>query len=605
MLRSISRPDAGRSPSIMTLAALALLGFALVACSDGGGGSSGGGSGGGSGSGGGGGGGVPTGAFATAETTSRFLHQATFGPTAQQIDDLEGTSAETWFVNQLNAPATTHLTYVLGRLAEPDAYGPDGLPTFEYTRLPSESFWRNALLADDQLRQRMAFALSQIIVVSNANDLLTFLPQTVAQFQDILTANAFGNYRDILEEVTYSPAMGVYLTYIQNQKGDPVSGRVPDENYAREIMQLFTIGLVQLELDGDPALGGGGAPVETYTNDDVTGLARVFTGLSLDGPEFFYNPGALPPSTFYSPMITFPAFHSDLEKTFLGTTIPAGTGPEESIDAALDTLFNHPNVGPFIGRQLIQRFVMGNPPGPYIERVATAFNSGTYRLPDGQNIGTGERGDLAATIAAVLFDEYARSAGLSALNEHGKIREPVIRFANWARAFEAETVTPQFSFGLYISGAPSALAQQPYGAPSVFNFYRPGYVAPGTETGDAGLTIPELQLVNASTVAGYANFMSYYILGRAAIDFAGDPDAETSFIPDYAEELALANDPAALVDHLDLVLAFGELTDETKANIVDVVSGLPETSPDFDAPAFRVQTAVFMVMTAPDFLVQR
>ena len=606
-MRAYFRPLAGIAriaPSV--LAALGLL--VLVSCSGGGGGDApaGGGGGGGSGSGGGGGGGgTPvTGAFSTPEGTARFLTQATFGPTPEEINALTGTQVEDWFLAELAKPASLNLPYVLQRLSEPGVGGPFDRQ-FEYSRLPSETFWRNAVSADDQLRQRMAFALSQIFVVSNENDILNAFAEMVAYFQDILTRNAFGNYRDILEEVTYSPAMGEYLTYLQNQRGDPVTGRTPDENYAREVMQLFTIGLVMLELDGDPIIGGDGQPVETYTNDDVTGLAKVFTGLSLAGSQFFYGDSDLEPDALYTPMQAFPAFHSELEKTFLGTTIPANTGPEASIDAALDTLFNHPNLAPFVSRQLIQRFVMSAPPGAYIERVATAFESGSYQLPDGRSVGTGARGDLAATIAAVLFDEYARSDSLRGLNGYGKIREPVLRFANWARAFDASTVTPQHTFALYLTGFPTALFQQPYGSPSVFNFYRPGYIAPGTETGDAGLTMPELQLINASTVAGYANFMSYFIYARAAEEEVGEPAA--SFIPNYADELALADDPQALVDWLNLTLAYGSLSATTQADIVALLNEIPIATgdPNFDGATFRVQTAIFMVMTATDYLVQR
>jgi len=370
-------------------------------------------------------------------------------------------------------------------------------------------------------------------------------------------------------------------------------------------MQLFSIGLVELNMDGSPISDADG-PVETYTNADVTGLARVFTGLSLNGDDFYFDLAALESGALHEPMKAFPAFHSDLEKSFLGTVILANTGPEESIDMALDALVNHDNTPPFIARQLIQRFVTSHPAPDYIERVANSFADGRFTLPDGQTVGDGRRGDLAATVAAILFDEDARETSSSDGDEFGKVREPVLRFTHWARAFDAGNVTPKYTIGLQNTGYAFNLAQGPYKAPSVFNFYRPGYVAPGTETGAANLTMPEMQLVNANTVTTYSNFMSYFIFAIAQQDEEG-PEA-TSFIPDYTEELALADDPAALVAHLDLVLTYGTATDETKSAIESLISDFPLSNPnepEYDGPSLRVTMAILMFMTSPDYLVQR
>ena len=235
--------------------------------------------------------------------------------------------------------------------------------------------------------------------------------------------------------------------------------------------------------------------------------------------DFFFNFGTIDPVALYSPMKAFPALHSDLEKQFLSTTIAAGTGPVESIDLALDALVDHPNTPPFISRQLIQRLVTSNPTPDYIERVATAFAIGTYTLPSGDIVGDGRRGDLAATVAAILFDEEARSDAARAADDFGKVREPVVRFINWARTFDTNTVTPELTFPMWNTSPPGALSQHPFKSPSVFNFYRPGYIAPGTETGAAGLTVPELQLVNANSVAGYANFLTYFILSLTSFDY--------------------------------------------------------------------------------------
>ena len=548
------------------------------------------------------------GAFVSNATTSRFLSQSTFGPTDAEISSLTGTSASEWYLAELAKPASLSLPIVNAVIAQE----PDDDFSFTASSSPTFAFWENAVSGDDQLRQRMAFALSQILVISMQNDELFGRPEAVAYYQDILARNAFGNFRQLLEEVTYSPAMGAFLTYLQNQKGDPITGRVPDENYAREIMQLFSIGLVLLEPDGDVILDGSGDPIETYSNEDITGLARVFTGLSIDDPDFFFDFNGLDPDAFAKPMVTFPAFHSDLAKSFLGETIPANTGPDESIDRALDIIFNHPNVAPFICRQLIQRFITSSPSSAYVGRVAAVFESGTYTLPNGTAVGATGRGDLAATLAAILFDPEAQAGSPNPATDFGKIREPILRFVQWARAFNAQTVTPEFTLQLWDTGSANELAQRPYGAPSVFNFYRPGYIAPGTETGAAGLTIPELQIVNANSVAGFANFMTFFVFGFA--EFAVDNelvrgvDAQNSFLPDYTVQLALADNPQALVDNLDMLLANQSLSTETRDLIISVVTNIPltfEFDPDYDGALFRVQTAVMMVMTSPDYIVQR
>ena len=283
---------------------------------------------------------------------------------------MAGTDASDWLIAEFNKPATTNINFVVNFTEQ--NRNADGYVTYEGNQGPSHSFWTNAITGDDQLRQRTAYALSQILVVShdeNSSQLFDY-PNMVAYYQDRLVENAFGDFRTLLEEVTYSPAMGLYLTYWQNEKGNPETGRVPDENYAREIMQLFTIGLLELNDDGTPKTDAAGDTIETYTNSDITGLAKVFTGLSLEANNFYAGLNSGDPSAHYSPMKMFDNKHSPLEKKFLGTTIPANTDGATSIDTALDTLFNHPNVGPFIGRQLIQRFTVSDPSPAYVQRVA-------------------------------------------------------------------------------------------------------------------------------------------------------------------------------------------------------------------------------------------
>ena len=563
-------------------------------------------------------------AFETQASTVRFLTQATFGPTETDVSQLTGTSGSAWFVNELSKTPSLVLPEI-GRyraLDDPDA------EVGELVRnAPSFAFWINTISGDDQLRQRMAFALSQIFVVSNVgeNALFVAAPEALASFQDVLIENAFGNYRDLLEAVTYSPAMAFWLTYLQNQKADPLTGQVPDENYAREIMQLFSLGVIALQANGEPALNGSGETVEIYDNDDITGLAKVFTGLSLDDtPGDFFSDFEPDDRDAYSrPLATFPEFHSEEAKTFLGFTIPANTGPVASIDQALDHIFSQANVPPFVGRQLIQRFVTSDPSPAYVARVSAAFEAGAFTLPNNEVVGDGIRGDLSATLAAVLFDPEARDAAAALANDtFGKVREPIIRFTHWARFFEADSITPEFTLTLWNTEPPAVLGQHPYRAPSVFNFYRPGYIAPGTATGTAGLTVPELQITNSATVGGYANFLTFFTLSLVGPDNVDDleevftdtevpldpSNALTSFLPDLSDEIALAGDPAALLDRLDLLLTYGSMSAETRAQIIETLNTIPlsdPTDPSYDGATFRAQLAVVMAMTSPDYVVQR
>ncbi|MEM8987550.1 MAG: DUF1800 domain-containing protein [Pseudomonadota bacterium] len=544
----------------------------------------------------------PSLAITTAEA-ARFLSQSTFGPTAEDIDEVVSVGYSAWIEAEFAKPATLHLDGVLAAFPNGEFLDADGDPIPGLGFLPNHSFWAAAIEGDDQLRQRMAFALSQILVVSNRDVDLFRAPQALAAYMDILTEGAFGNYRDLLEDVTYSVAMADYLTYLRNAKGDMATGRVPDENYARELMQLFTIGLVELNQDGTPRLDGDGAPIETYDNADVTGLARVFTGLSLAGSNFFNINPATAGDALYSPLDVFPLFHSDLKKSFLTTTIPEFTGGEESIDMALDALFNHPNTAPFISRQLIQRFVASDPDPNYVRRVADAFDIGSYTLPNGAVVGEGRRGDLKAVIAAILFDEEARDA--AALNdpEFGKLREPVIRFTHWARAFNVNDADASNEAFLIDASSASALAQHPYRSPSVFNFYRPGYIAPGTATGEAGLTAPELQIVSAGSIVGYANFMTAYIFNDTP---KLDASAPAAFVPDYTVENALAEDPAALVDHLDILLTNGAMAPETRTRIIEFLNLIPiGDATRAEDLRIRAAFAVVMTMTAPEYIVLR
>ena len=536
----------------------------------------------------------------THSNATRFLSQATFGPSPQDVQDVLDAGLEDWFSEQLAQQPTLMLDEVISRFPESGVfYDERGQTPRNLSQLPTILFWRNSITAPDQLRQRMAFALSQILVVSDRSD-LDRLPQTIAHYNDILVTNAFGNYRQLLEEVTYSPAMAIYLTYLRNSKANPATGQVPDENYARELLQLFTLGLIELQANGVPNTDELGEPVEIFDNTDITGLAKVFTGLSFAGAEYQARLQNLPLNSFYSPLQTFDNFHSEQEKSFLGSTITAGTGAESSIDQALDIIFAHPNVGPFIGRQLIQRFTSSSPDVEYVERVAAAFDVGTYLLPSGARIGSGERGDLGATIAAVLFDVDARDIQRSDQGSSGKIREPILRFTHWARAFEVNSAVAANELLLQDTSDTTALGQHPYRAPSVFNFYRPGYIAPGTLTGEAGLNAPEFQITNAPSVIGYPNFLTPYVFGQAP-QFDGGGDR--AFIADYSDAEAVADSPEDLIALLNERLTHGTLTEASANRIHSIVSDIDGSTTD--GRRLRARLASLLVLTTPDYIVLR
>ena len=517
----------------------------------------------------------------TREEAARFLIQAGFGGTEADIDALVGTDAADWIVAQMRKPATLTLPLMQSRYAARQ----------DTDNNHSRMMWQTLLTADDELRQRMMFALSQIFVISTES----FFDQgySTAYYTDILTDQAFGNYRALLEDVTYSPAMARYLTYYRNRKGDPRTGRMPDENYAREVLQLFSIGLVELEMDGTPKPGS----PETYNNEDILGLARVFTGLSGEGASFRYSDQR--EDYRHRRLQMFDDNHSALEKVFLGTTIPENTGGDETITQALDTIAGHPNVAPFISRQLIQRFTASSPSPEYVRRVAEVFEAGQYRAPNGQEFGIGRRGDLGAVIAAILLDESVHD-DIQAANE-GKVREPVLKLIQYTKAFRVSEINIWDEWRFNNTNDPNgALSQHPLRSPSVFNFYRPGYLAPASDTGEASLSAPELQIVNEGASLGFVNFISHYIMRRA-----DDPDNFPGFRPDFTAEINLAEDVPALVEHLNVKMTAGQLSEIAKADIIDVVSTLNVEGDDADVDRRkRVQTAILMVVASGAYAAQ-
>ena len=515
-----------------------------------------------------------------------MLTQATFGPNMTEIQRVASIGSAAWVEQQLNtASIDSHWDYAMVRR------GPLGCTVCDssYINAVMESFWYQAVRGPDQLRQRTVLALQEIFVVSNVNSTIDSIPDAHASYLDMLSRNAFGNFRQLLEQVSTHPAMGHYLSHFRNQREDPATGRLPDENFAREVMQLFTIGLWQLNPDGTRRRDASGNFIPTYNQSDVAGLARVFTGWAWNGPDRSLSrwEGWVPvypaPKNWREQMQNYPEYHSASEKRFLGVTIPANTSGEASLRIALDTLFNHPNVGPFIGSQLIQRLVTSNPSPAYVGRVAAAFN----------NNGQGVRGDMRAVLRAVLLDPEARSATFASQSTWGKLREPMVRLGNWMRAFDARS-----QHGAYriwnLEDNVSSLGQNPLRAPNVFNWFRPTYAPPG-EVMNRGLVAPEFQITHETTATGYANFITWTVERGLT---ASQPTWAIS--PNYAPEIALANNPAALMDRLNLLLTAGRMSSSTRETILAAVNAIPSSQ-----PTTRVHTAVALTMISSDFIVQK
>ncbi|MEZ5650172.1 MAG: DUF1800 domain-containing protein [Burkholderiaceae bacterium] len=517
---------------------------------------------------------------------SRFLSQATFGPKAVEVDDLRRDGYVAWIEKQFSLPVSSLRDWVDGRLV---LSGQENIDR----KWIQNGFWRNAAVGSDQLRQRVAFALSQIFVVSMMDGNVNRYPRGVADYYDRLARNAFGNFRTLLQEVSLHPMMGLYLSHLANQRADPQTGRVPDENFARELMQLFTIGLYELNVDGTMKTDAMGEPIETYTNADVEGLARVFTGFGWAGPDrqrgrFFGWIGDDDREVL--PMQGYPDYHATEEKSFLGLTLPAQTfaDPEQSLSRALDHIFAHPNVGPFIAKQLIQRLVTSNPSPAYVARVAAEFADN----------GEGTRGDMRAVIRAILFDPEARDGTRAMLAGSGRVREPILRFAHWMRSFDADSESRQFLIGVTDDPAKS-LGQSVLRSPSVFNFYRPGYVPPNTDLATNGLVAPELQTTHETSVAGWLNMMRQVV----AQGYGESRDVRSA----YGRELALAMNPAELVERINVLLLNGSMSGTLRARLQQAVESvnIPSNDPARadQARLSRVHMAVFLAIASPEYAV--
>ena len=514
---------------------------------------------------------APPPAAPTSAEASRFLAQASMGANRTQIARVQTLGYAGWLDEQFALPSSG---------TRWDLLVAAGLSDISYKNTQAgfdPVAWAKLLSAPDTLRQRITLALSEIFVVAIDGLIgLGWKQFTAAAYLDLLEANAFGSHRALLQQISLSLAMGEYLTFRASAKANATTGALPDENYARELMQLFTIGLVMLNADGTPKLANG-ATTDTYTLDDITGLARVFTGWDAD----LAGGNTKTPDFVRRPMTQVASRYETGAKTFLGTTIAAGTDASTGLTLALDAITTHANVAPFFSHQLIQRIVTSNPSPAYVARIAAVFNDD----------GSGARGNLRAVVRALLLDDEARNASLAASTSYGKLREPMLRFIGWARAFSATSPSGAWAIG-NTGDAAKGLAQSPLRSPSVFNFFRPGYVPPNSALGSAALVAPEFQLANESSVVGCINYLQRAVAGSIA-----------DITPDYSTLTPLADDAAALLAELNLVLAANQLSTATITALVTAVQTMPSGT---DATRRnRINAALVLVLAAPEYIVQK
>jgi uncharacterized protein (DUF1800 family) len=509
---------------------------------------------------------------------ARFLVQATFGPRSiAEILAARDRGYEGWLADQFSTQANSHVAYVNARKAAGEK---------PYEERAYEAIWQQWLFESGQLRARMSFALSEIFVISDvAPDLDTY---AMSSYMDMLNRNAFGNYRQLLEDVTLHPAMGHYLNMIGSKKANPANGTHPNQNYAREVMQLFSIGLYKLNPNGTRMLDAAGNPIPTYDQSIVEGMAAAFTGWNFAGNDTS-NPELFDPAKedWVDPLIPWEMHHDNQVKTlFDGMQLPAGQSARTDMKLALDAIFNHPNVGPFVGRELIQRFVTSNPSPAYIARVAATFN----------NNGQGVRGDLKAVIRAVLLDPEARDLAKATEAGWGKQREPVIRFANFLRGFNATSPSGRNRID-FLDSADEGLNQSPLLAPSVFNFFSPNYRQPGPLSA-ANLVAPEFQITTETSMVGGLNFFARL----ARNGFYGNDDTRLTL--NFADLNALAPRPADLADRLNLLLFAGAMSTQLRTTLITTLSALPMPKTG-GGVTDRVKAALILVAMSPEFVIQK
>jgi len=574
---------------------------------------------------------------------SRFLSQASLGANISEIESVASTGIEDWIDQQFSTGRGFNLIdkVINYKNIKNTALGTPDDGAFNYYF--DFAWWNYAMQGQDVLRQRIAFALSEFFVISRFSS-FGDNSYALATYYDMLLDHSFGNYRELLESVTYHSAMGEYLTYMNNPKSNLTEGTFPDENYAREVMQLFSIGLCMLDPDGTCQTDNDGNPIPTYDNVDIAEFAKIFTGLHWGDNMFFYGPADYE-ETYLIPMQMDNTWHEPGVKNLLnGFTVPNRNpvNGKADIDDALDNLFNHQNVGPFLGKFLIQRLVHSNPSPGYVQRVTQAFN--------GQSQYGTNRGDMKALIKAILLDEEARSCYASEDNEYGMLREPFIRYVQMAKALKSTTQSGEYRNAM--TRIYNYVGQRPFGSPSVFNFFQSDFQPIGVIE-QAGKVAPEFQITNTQSISGYFNALNDFIVNDDPLDEWGIYDGEnyndysqdhSSF--DFSDLLPLIEDDAYLpqvLDYLNLVLAHGKLTTPTLDAILKALVEFeidysncnldclpwcpPEGDPNYDpncdpnvpdpscvmycendkliSREGRLRIAIYLVMASPEYLINR
>ncbi len=505
-----------------------------------------------------------------AETrASRFLGHATNGATRSDIDLVVDIGIEAWLDTQFLTPrSTSHWDWLVA----------NGYSDASYATTPTlwdQSAWCQLISAEDQLRQRVAVTLLDTFVVSISSLRTNWSHFRMGHYMDTLLDHAFGNFRDMLSAITLTQAMGQFLTYLDSRK-ENARGEMPDENYARELMQLFTLGVYQRNQDGSLKTDADGNPLPTYSEQDVMQLARIFTGFIITPTIPITNP-----ELSRADLIINQRYNETGSSTFLGSTVTGGG--MEAVEAALDIIFAHANVAPFLALHLIQGLVTSNPSPQYINRVADVFSDN----------GNGVRGDMQAVVRAVLTDSEALSDANLTEPSFGKIRAPVQRFTNWARAFHASSAS-----GLWLietlEDRSTALGQSPGRAPSVFNFFEPDYIPSHNGLSSGGFVAPEFAIADEVTAIAYVNFMAQVVdkgLGNSDV------------VADYSDLEALADDPVALVDEVALRLSAWQLTSTALEVIRAGIEGISTTETGYALA--RAKAAVLLVLISPDYIAQR
>lgn len=533
---------------------------------------------------------------------SRFLAQTTLGANYKEIQRLSNIGLANWFEEQFNmgidSVQVVHdqlkQIYNDSLFANTGNTAPLMSPHFK-----QYAWWQTIMTSNNQLRHRMAVALSEIFVVSDASDLVLF-PRAFANYYDMLQTYAFGNYRDLLLAVSLHPVMGFYLTHINNPKSNLSSNRFPDENFARECMQLFSIGLYELNLDGSRKVDSMGNWIPTFDNQDITELSKVFTGLSFNDNRPFGASLDVVAAEYYKPMRMYEDYHEPGEKTILKKhLIPAGQTGMQDIEDAIDLIYRHPNVGPFFCKFLIQRLVKSNPSPAYIERVARVFNN------NGNNV----RGDMKAVIKAILLDNEARDCNFRNDIKHGQLKEPIIRYAQMMRTFDA--YSPNGSFYNKTNDFRRLVGQRILSSPSVFNFFQSDFQPLG-ELKANNLVAPEFQILNSNTSINFHNEAAFtwwarktpmetgalYPQGANATQDLIDGKVQLSF----SKELALMTENVdALISRLDLLLTHGDMSESTKDIIKDTLSSIGP----FEPSDRKLAVALELVILSPEYAILR